>query len=814
MFQRIRSLIGDHVSKRISHGFRGRRARVKPGQSRLSLETLERRRLLAVEFAVIGRYGSDGPKEAAVAAMVDGWNPDFIVTIGDNNYPSGEASTIDANIGKYYSDYIGDYQGSYGPGSVDNRFFPAIGNHDGYSPAGIQPYLDYFNLPGPGVSGNTSGNERYYNFVQGNSEFFVINNVTELEPDGISSTSVQGQWLQGALAASTAEWQFVVAHKQPWSLPVLDWPFATWGADAVFSESVGFERHTFHGIPYFGNGAGGNSPPFSGHGAQRVVVESNSITFQYYETTNPSVPTDSYTLALGAEIEVTEGGSLVEDGIEVIELSTTVGEPVSKTFTVTNPGTEDLALTEPITVTGGFSLLSSFSQTLLTPGQSTTFEVGIDAMSEATFAGSVSFGTNDPDENPFDFQLTATVSPIPTAQIKDNTDTGFTIESGNWIVSNWGDRYGSDYVYTQDTGATVEYTFSVLPGEYSVAATWMNHSSFAQDAIFTILDGPSQVATATANQQQAPQPDHTEGNRPFEELVNSVMIEGNTLVVRVEGALAGKVLADAVRIDKIGELPVGPEIQVTDGGTLIDDGTGVIDLSTTAGEARSVTLTVTNIGTIDLTLNEPINVTGGFSLLSSFTQTVLTPGQSTTFEVGINALTEGTFAGNVSFGNNDVDENPFDIQLTATVAPIPTVQIKDNLDNGFEIVSGNWTVSSWGDSYGSDYLYTQVTGAVVQYTFSVLPGEYSISATWMHHSTFAQNAAFTILDGGSTTATATANQQQAPQPDHTEGNRPFEELVNSVMIEGNTLVVRVEGALAGKVLADAVRIERIGDLPT
>src|SRR5436305_251132 len=53
----------------------------------------------AARFGVIGDYGSDGQNEADVSALVHGWNPDFIITVGDNNYGEGCASTIDANIG-------------------------------------------------------------------------------------------------------------------------------------------------------------------------------------------------------------------------------------------------------------------------------------------------------------------------------------------------------------------------------------------------------------------------------------------------------------------------------------------------------------------------------------------------------------------------------------------------------------------------------------------------------------------------------------------------------------------------------------------
>lgn len=84
----------------------------------------------AVYFAVIADYGRGSEAEAAEAALIRSMNPDFIITAGDNNYPSGSAETIDENIGKYFSDYIAHYRGSYGEGSFANRFFPTPGNHD------------------------------------------------------------------------------------------------------------------------------------------------------------------------------------------------------------------------------------------------------------------------------------------------------------------------------------------------------------------------------------------------------------------------------------------------------------------------------------------------------------------------------------------------------------------------------------------------------------------------------------------------------------------------------------------------------------
>ena len=46
-----------------------------------------------VKFAAIGDYGLAGPNELAVANLVKSWNPDFIITTGDNNYPAGKPTS-------------------------------------------------------------------------------------------------------------------------------------------------------------------------------------------------------------------------------------------------------------------------------------------------------------------------------------------------------------------------------------------------------------------------------------------------------------------------------------------------------------------------------------------------------------------------------------------------------------------------------------------------------------------------------------------------------------------------------------------------
>jgi tartrate-resistant acid phosphatase type 5 len=207
-----------------------------------------------IRFAVIGDYGSGDHIEKQVAQMVESWKPEFITTVGDNNYPTGQAQTIDRNIGQFFHAYISPYKGNYGTGATTNRFFPIIGHRDWDSPEGLRPYLDYFELP---------GNERYYEFAWGPVHFFMLD--TDLrEPDGATATSIQGRWLERKLAESKAPWKLVFAHHAPYSsgrVPDFEhmrWPFKAWGVDAVLSGYYHvYERLLVEGVPYFVNGMGG-----------------------------------------------------------------------------------------------------------------------------------------------------------------------------------------------------------------------------------------------------------------------------------------------------------------------------------------------------------------------------------------------------------------------------------------------------------------------------------------------------------------------------------------------------------------------------
>jgi tartrate-resistant acid phosphatase type 5 len=262
----------------------------------------------ALKVAVIGDFGLAGQSEADVAELVHGWNPDFIITTGDNNYPDGAASTIDVNIGQYYHSYIGNYQGSYGPGASTNRFFPSLGNHD-WNTTNAQPYLDYFTLPT-----GSPGGERYYQFTWGPLHLFALDSDRH-EPHGITADSRQAEWLECAMTASTAPWQLVYMHHPPYSSgpshgsrEEMQWPYKEWGADAVFAgHDHAYERLRVDGLRYFVVGTGGASLyPFmdliaesefaydSDYGAMLIEANSTTLSFKFYRRTGELV--DSFAI--------------------------------------------------------------------------------------------------------------------------------------------------------------------------------------------------------------------------------------------------------------------------------------------------------------------------------------------------------------------------------------------------------------------------------------------------------------------------------------------------------------------------------------
>ena len=95
------------------------------------------------------------------------------------------------------------------------------------------------------------------------------------------------------------------------------------------------------------------------------------------------------------------------------------------------------------------------------------------------------------------------------------------------------------------------WTFTELQaGTYRVSATWIRHSNRATDAPYSVLDGANPLGTVLVNQELAPD-DFSDAGAPWEALGEFTII-GSTLTVQLSDAANEYVIADAIRIEKLG----------------------------------------------------------------------------------------------------------------------------------------------------------------------------------------------------------------------------------------------------------------------
>lgn len=128
------------------------------------------------------------------------------------------------------------------------------------------------------------------------------------------------------------------------------------------------------------------------------------------------------------EINLQTGGvDLVDGSSTPLDLGTVlVGDVLTRTFTIANPGTAPLSLTG-LTLPAGFSWVGSIPGTV-GAGTATTLVIQVDTTTAGNLAGTFSLTSNDSDESPFDFTIQARVkgpntNPVVTTPLLDQTTT-------------------------------------------------------------------------------------------------------------------------------------------------------------------------------------------------------------------------------------------------------------------------------------------------------------------------------------------------------------------------------------------------------
>ncbi len=444
----------------------------------------------------------------------------------------------------------------------------------------------------------------------------------------------------------------------------------------------------------------------------------------------------------------------------------------------------------------------------------------------------------------FDPQGVGTIRNDDILQIVDDDDARFSTV-GTWTWSeeggNPGPGYEDDITYSSaGNGLNIaSWTFNdLIPAAYDVSITWTPLFNRAINAPFEIFDGATSVFSTTVSQLVAPSADHVvfDGNAMsptnvnFQILNSSVAITGDTLVVKLNDNASDYVIADAVRVQRVGAPTPDTTAPTADLADPVDTGTielavlnarGYIDVTfPDSGGSGLDHGSITDLGA-EFTLGEvaasSITVDGAATLITGNTYRYTFTGDFAEGPIEVNFIA-GSFSDNA--GNLNIAE----VETFTVVLP-PPVTIIDDDDAGFTSV-GSWTHSPDGgnpyEGYLEDITYSAAGNGADEatWTFTGLePGTYDVAATWTPLSNRATDAPYDIFDNTSWLSSAAVNQQLPPSPDHEEDNGAFPDvnfqtLTTPVTITGDTLIVKLSDDANNYVIADAIRIERLGPTVT
>ena len=418
-----------------------------------------------------------------------------------------------------------------------------------------------------------------------------------------------------------------------------------------------------------------------------------------------------------AEIDVLGNGLTILDGDTTPSTSdhtdfgdVLFGGTLMRTFTVENDGSADLTLSPPViggVDAGDFNISAPLGSTLLMPGQSTTFEVTFNPGAAGIKNANISLGNSDSNEDPYNFDIAANAS-----------NALISFEDATINIPSSGNVTEDISVFLNTTNASIlGYTVIIDiqgPGGTAVGTGLPTGVSILSGTDILAIPGPPptvQIPPAGgladfsfADFAFTPTTVGADENLfDFELQVDSTAQPGTLVTLLAVGAQSIVNLDFGNDVTNVGTplgsitLVTGPEVDIEGNGTSIADGDTTPNLAdhTDFGDADITsgsvvrTFTVQNEGDADLTLGAP--VIGGthaadFTVTQALGSTLLSAGQSTTFQVTFDPSATGTRSAEISITNNDANENPYNFSIQGNGTAQPEIDV---LGNAQVIVDGD-----------------------------------------------------------------------------------------------------------------------------
>lgn len=419
---------------------------------------------------------------------------------------------------------------------------------------------------------------------------------------------------------------------------------------------------------------------------------------------------------------------------------------------------------------------------------------------------------------------------VGATQIVDVSDPGFSVLSP---TGAWNYSAGNTLYYNGPGTGTeaVQWVFTDLePGKYRVSVNYLAWPGRASDAPYTVIDGSEALQTVDIDQRATPN-DLLEDGVRWEDL-GVFLITSDNLTVDLTDQADGVVIADAVRIERIGELY--EVVGVNDPGFSITDPTNEWNYS--AGNTLYYNAPGTGAGAARWSFNgiEPgvyrvsVNYLAWPTDRASDAPYTVHSGAEALRTVDINqrATPDDLLENGVRWedlGNFQITSDNLTVELTdeangVVIAGAVRIErvgelydpIVDVNDLGFSVQAPTnaWTYSAGNTLY---YNYPGSGSEAVQWAFIDLePGKYRVSVNYLAWTDRASDGPYTVHDGAEALQTVDIDQRVTPD-DFLENGVRWEDL-GVFKITSDNLTVELTDQADGVVIAAAVRIERVGEL--
>ncbi|MBL0333515.1 MAG: metallophosphoesterase [Chlorobiota bacterium] len=166
---------------------------------------------IGIRFIVFGDWGMGDYNQLKVAKAMSltakQFGCDYIISTGDNFYPTGVTGIEDEQWTRKFTDI-------YKKNGLNQVFYPALGNHDYYGNERAE--IEYSKINPQWYLPNYYYSKLFNSNDGSNVELFVIDSdLVNAENDEF--TLKQSNWLERQLKGSNAKWKIVVGHHPVYS---------------------------------------------------------------------------------------------------------------------------------------------------------------------------------------------------------------------------------------------------------------------------------------------------------------------------------------------------------------------------------------------------------------------------------------------------------------------------------------------------------------------------------------------------------------------------------------------------------------------